>query len=77
MPQVQLSYLSHVPTSRQPMELVERKGLGHPDSMCDAMMEAISVDLCQAYIDASLFSAQNVEKVSTWCGQSLTIFQVM
>jgi S-adenosylmethionine synthetase len=35
------------------MELVERKGVGHPDSMCDAIMEAISVALSQAYIDAT------------------------
>ena len=32
---------------------MERKGLGHPDSMCDAMMEAISVALCQAYLDTT------------------------
>ena len=31
------------------MEIVERKGLGHPDSICDAVMDAISVALCQAY----------------------------
>jgi S-adenosylmethionine synthetase len=35
------------------MELVERKGVGHPDTMCDAIMEAISVALCQAYIEAA------------------------
>lgn len=30
-------------------EVVERKGLGHPDSICDATMEAVSVALCRAY----------------------------
>ncbi|BCA80821.1 methionine adenosyltransferase [Desulfuromonas sp. AOP6] len=34
---------------RRPMEIVERKGLGHPDSICDAAMDAVSVALCQAY----------------------------
>jgi S-adenosylmethionine synthetase len=35
----------------QPAELVERKGVGHPDSVCDAIMEAVSVELCRAYLD--------------------------
>jgi S-adenosylmethionine synthetase len=38
---------------QQPVELVERKGLGHPDSICDAIMEAISVALCRTYLDAT------------------------
>lgn len=37
------------PMDRRPMEIVERKGLGHPDSICDAAMDAVSVALCQAY----------------------------
>jgi S-adenosylmethionine synthetase len=31
------------------VEIVERKGLGHPDSICDAVMEEVSVALCRAY----------------------------
>jgi len=31
------------------VELVERKGVGHPDSICDAIMEDISVALCKEY----------------------------
>jgi S-adenosylmethionine synthetase len=31
--------------------LVERKGIGHPDSICDAIMEATSVKLCREYQD--------------------------
>lgn len=31
-------------------ELVERKGLGHPDTICDALMEAVSVALSAEYI---------------------------
>lgn len=31
------------------VEIVERKGLGHPDSICDAVMERISQALCRAY----------------------------
>lgn len=39
-----------VPVSRREVEYVERKGLGHPDSICDAVMDAISVELCQEYL---------------------------
>jgi S-adenosylmethionine synthetase len=55
------------------VEIVERKGVGHPDYMCDAMMDAISVALSQAYIkefgtilhhniDKGLLSAGSVKK---------------
>jgi S-adenosylmethionine synthetase len=30
-------------------EIVERKGIGHPDSICDAMMEDIALALCREY----------------------------
>lgn len=32
------------------VEIVERKGTGHPDYMCDSIMEAISVALSKEYI---------------------------
>ncbi len=34
-----------------PMEIVERKGAGHPDSLCDAAAEALSVALCRYYLE--------------------------
>jgi S-adenosylmethionine synthetase len=40
-----------LPMDEQPAELVERKGVGHPDSICDAIMDAVSVELCRAYLD--------------------------
>lgn len=39
-------------TARREIEFVERKGLGHPDSICDAVMESVSVALSRAYLDA-------------------------
>jgi S-adenosylmethionine synthetase len=40
------------PTSRQnDIEIVERKGLGHPDTICDLVMERISQALAKAYLD--------------------------
>jgi S-adenosylmethionine synthetase len=55
------------------VEVVERKGIGHPDTVCDSIMEAISVALSQTYlrefgavlhhnIDKGLLAAGRVEK---------------
>jgi len=60
------------PLEKQQIEIVERKGVGHPDSMCDAIMDQVSVGLSRAYIekfgtimhhnaDKSLLVAGNVE----------------
>lgn len=57
----------------QQVEIVERKGKGHPDYICDAAMDAVSVALSQEYlrlfgrilhhnIDKSLLAAGSVEK---------------
>lgn len=35
----------------QHIEIVERKGIGHPDSICDGIAEAVSQALAQAYLD--------------------------
>jgi S-adenosylmethionine synthetase len=35
----------------QDIEIVERKGIGHPDSICDGIAEAISSELSQLYLD--------------------------
>ena len=60
------------PLEKQPVEIVERKGVGHPDSMCDAIMDQVSVELSKAYLkefgailhhntDKSLLVAGDVE----------------
>ncbi|GLI39877.1 methionine adenosyltransferase [Geobacter hydrogenophilus] len=60
-------------TQDQLVEIVERKGKGHPDFICDAAMDAVSVALSQEYIrqfgrilhhniDKSLLAAGSVEK---------------
>jgi len=36
---------------KQPIELVERKGVGHPDSLCDGIAESISRTLSRVYIE--------------------------
>jgi len=39
-----------VSVTEQSVEMVERKGTGHPDQICDCVMDAISVALSQAYL---------------------------
>jgi S-adenosylmethionine synthetase len=46
MRQVILSSLESVDDT---VEVVERKGLGHPDTICDALAEALSLSLCREY----------------------------
>jgi S-adenosylmethionine synthetase len=41
--------LAQAPLSARRLELVERKGLGHPDTICDSLVEAIAVALNRLY----------------------------
>jgi S-adenosylmethionine synthetase len=44
-------------------ELVERKGIGHPDSLMDGIAERVSSELCRAYLDrAGGILHHNVDK---------------
>jgi S-adenosylmethionine synthetase len=36
--------------SEHEVEIVERKGVGHPDSICDAIMERVSIELSREYL---------------------------
>jgi len=42
--------LRQTPLEEQKLEIVERKGLGHPDSICDAIMDRVSVELSKEYL---------------------------
>jgi S-adenosylmethionine synthetase len=52
MSQLVIEALQQIPVDRQRVELVERKGTGHPDSICDAIMEQVSLALCREYLAA-------------------------
>lgn len=45
--------IRQLPPVVEDIEVVERKGVGHPDSLCDAAAEAASRALCRAYLDES------------------------
>ncbi len=44
-----LEDVNRMPLAQQGIELVERKGKGHPDSLCDAIAEEVSLALCREY----------------------------
>ena len=58
-----------------PYEVVERKGLGHPDTLADGISEAISRSLCRHYLEESgQILHHNVDKVLIIAGQSAPLF---
>jgi S-adenosylmethionine synthetase len=48
---VRIEQLGDVPPGERPIEVVERKGIGHPDTICDALAEAASRALSRFYFD--------------------------
>lgn len=58
-----------------PMEMVERKGIGHPDTICDCIAEAVSVALSKYYLQkfGSIFH-YNVDKALLVGGSSQPAF---
>jgi S-adenosylmethionine synthetase len=72
-----LSHISQCPTRYHnlPVEIVERKGIGHPDTMCDALAEELSRTLCRFYLDNfGLILHHNVDKALLWGGTSQPAF---
>ena len=72
-----LSQLSRclAPYSSRQVEIVERKGIGHPDTICDALAEELSRHLCQFYLDNfGLILHHNVDKALLRGGTSKTKF---
>ncbi len=48
---IKVEQLIETPVEKQQIELVERKGIGHPDSISDGLAEAVSRALCKEYIE--------------------------
>ena len=42
--------LDQIPLEKQRLEIVERKGLGHPDTMCDMILDRVSIELSEEYL---------------------------
>jgi len=45
-----VEFLTRKPVSEHNVEIVERKGIGHPDSICDSIMERVSIALSREYL---------------------------
>src|SRR5512143_4135173 len=55
------------------VEIVERKGRGHPDTLCDHAAEAFSAALCRAYLEhVGHVLHHNVDK-TVLCGGSARV----
>ena len=53
------------------VEMAERKGIGHPDTICDEITEQISRELCQYYLkEFGAIMHHNVDKALLVGGQS-------
>ncbi|WP_319508822.1 methionine adenosyltransferase [uncultured Methanolobus sp.] len=50
MRNIKVEHLIETPVEKQQIELVERKGVGHPDSISDGLAEAVSRALCKEYV---------------------------
>ncbi|PWB53984.1 MAG: S-adenosylmethionine synthetase [Candidatus Methanoperedenaceae archaeon] len=76
MRNIEIEELGATPVTGRKVEVVERKGLGHPDYICDSIMNQVSVDLCKEYIDR--FGAvmhHNIDKGMLVAGEVKTKFQ--
>jgi len=72
---VRVTPLDTQPVNTQEIEIVERKGLGHPDTICDALAEKLSAELCKFYYEKFGFVLHhNVDKNLLVGGSALPKF---
>jgi len=72
---IRIESLMQVPLEEQHIELVERKCLGHPDSLADGIAESISQALCKAYLDeCGVVLHHNTDQGEIVAGESLPKF---
>ena len=63
MANVVVSLMDFKPVYENPVEIVERKGTGHPDTICDNLAEELSAALCKLYLEEFGFvQHHNVDK---------------
>jgi S-adenosylmethionine synthetase len=72
---INISTLDSTPNTSSSIEVVERKGVGHPDTICDALAEELSQWLCRYYLEhCGLVLHHNVDKALLWGGSSRPAF---
>ena len=74
-PTFTVQHLDRNPITSRQTEFVERKGIGHPDSICDGVAEAISRRLSQHYLDEfGRILHHNTDKVQLVAGTTNPAF---
>jgi S-adenosylmethionine synthetase len=72
---VHITLLSTPAPAELPVEIVERKGIGHPDTVCDALAENLGVVLSRYYLERFGFILHhNVDKGLLWGGVARPAF---
>lgn len=67
--------MDHTPIEKQSTEIVERKGIGHPDSVADGLAESVSRALCRMYRERyDRILHHNTDEVQVVGGQSAPKF---
>ncbi|MCK9151096.1 methionine adenosyltransferase [Methanobacterium alcaliphilum] len=67
--------LNQTPIEKQDIEIVERKGIGHPDSISDGIAESVSRALCNAYLERfGTIMHHNTDEVQITAGESNPAF---
>src|SRR5262245_36728175 len=72
---MQIVVRSASPAPPGEVEVVERKGRGHPDSICDALADSVSLALSRLYVRcAGQVLHHNVDKILLAAGSSEAAF---
>lgn len=67
--------LTHASIEQQDIEFVERKGIGHPDSIADGLAESVSRALCKMYLERyGRILHHNTDEVQVVGGQSAPVW---
>ncbi len=75
MRNIEIEELGATPITERKVEVVERKGLGHPDYICDSIMNQVSVDLCKEYMQRfGAIMHHNIDKGMLVAGEVKTKF---
>src|SRR6516164_1905218 len=63
--------ISQLEAADETIEIVEHKGLGHPDTICDALAENLSRNLCREYRSRFGEILHNVDKALLRGGRAM------
>ncbi|MBE0521118.1 MAG: methionine adenosyltransferase [Candidatus Methanoperedenaceae archaeon] len=75
MRNIDIEELGAIPVTERNVEVVERKGIGHPDYICDSIMNSVSVELCKEYMDRfGAIMHHNIDKGMLVAGEVKTKF---